>query len=214
MLFNSFDISDWPRKKAYEFYKGFDDPFFNVTAQVDVTDLLDYCRKENLSFFMACMHVCIRAANNIVNFRLRFDGEGLREYHLIHGGSTVLYDDESFGFAYYDYVEELEKFCENSEKIINDLKKTKSFDPSGNKEDLIYFSSLPWIEFTSIKHAYDSHINPGIPRISFGKYSTSEGVVKMPINVEINHALADGLHVGRFFKFIQSYIHESKNLLY
>lgn len=214
MLYKNFDISNWPRKKAFEFYKGFDDPFFNVTAQVDVTGLLDYCKKEQLSFFMACMHICIKAANNIVNFRLRFDQDGLREYHLIHGGSTVLFEDESFGFAYYNYVEELVSFCTDNEKILNEARNNKTFDPSADREDLIYFSSLPWIEFTSIKHAYDSHINPGIPRISFGKYSTDKGVVKMPINVEINHALADGLHVGRFFQFIQSYIDESKNLLH
>lgn len=214
MRYTKFDIGSWPRKKAFEFYRKFDDPFFNVTAKLDVSALMALCRERRYSFFLACVHTCIKVANTIPNFKLRFDGDGLREYQRIHGGSTVLYDDESFGFAYYNYVDDLESFCSESELIIEELKANKSFEPSADREDLIYFSSLPWVAFTSIKHAYDRHINPGIPRISFGKYSYEDAKFNMPLNLEINHALADGLHVGKFFQALQTSLDESQDLLY
>ena len=135
---------------------------------------------------------------------MRIDGKGIKVYDTIHGGSTLFYEDESFGFAYYNFQEDLRNFIEESQRRIDESNADKSFDPSNEREDLIYFSSLPWIRFTSLKHAMDKRINPSIPRISFGKYFEQNTTIQMPVNVEVNHALMDGFQMARFLDLFQN----------
>ena len=47
------------------------------------------------------------------------------------------------------------------------------------------------------------HPVDSIPRVSWGKYFEDNGKIKMPISVQVHHAMMDGLHVGRYFEMIQ-----------
>ena len=38
------------------------------------------------------------------------------------------------------------------------------------------------------------------PRISWGKYVTVNGRTTLPVSLFVNHALADGLHISRFYE--------------
>jgi chloramphenicol O-acetyltransferase type A len=48
-------------------------------------------------------------------------------------------------------------------------------------------------------------MNPvdSIPRIAWGKYFEENGKIKLPLSVQVHHALVDGLHVGQYFNAIQ-----------
>lgn len=37
------------------------------------------------------------------------------------------------------------------------------------------------------------------PRINWGKYVTRDGRTTLPVTLTVHHALADGLHISRFF---------------
>lgn len=200
MKSNSVNIDNWVRKSTYGYYRDFQDPFFNVTAPVDITGLVAKCKKENLSLSLSLIYNTLQAANEISNFRMRFDGAGLKIYDKIEAGSTILFEDESFGFAYYSNEEDIYTFNNEAQREIEKLKANRAFNPSDDRDDLIYFSSLPWISFTGLKHAQDPKVNGSIPKISFGKYYTVNDKVLIPTNVEVNHAIMDGLHLGKFFQ--------------
>lgn len=38
------------------------------------------------------------------------------------------------------------------------------------------------------------------PRINWGKYVTRDGRTTLPVSLFVNHALADGLHISRFYE--------------
>ena len=157
------------------------------------------------------IYICLEAANAVENFKMRWHDNGIKIYDTIHGGSTILYDDESFGFAYYTYEKDQDKFLNTSGAIIDKLKANKTFNPSSDNDDLIYFSSLPWFSFTSFKHAQDKSINNSIPRITFGKYIKSDTSILLPINIEVNHAFMDGYHLGLFFQELEKVITHYEN---
>ncbi len=209
MSYSVFNTQSWSRKNAFNFYKDFDDPFFNVTVNLSVEIALQHSKASGSSFFLYCLHRALLAANSIENFKLRMLNDEVRHYEVINGGSTILFDDESFGFAYYSFNSSSKEFVRNAIIQIDDLKKTKTFDPSNKNLDLIYFSSLPWLTFTSIKHAQDKRVNPSIPKISFGKYTTFEEKTIMPVNVEVHHSLMDGYHVAQFFDRFQSNLNDA-----
>ena len=41
------------------------------------------------------------------------------------------------------------------------------------------------------------------PRISWGKYVTVNGRTTLPVSLFVNHALADGLHISRFYQKLE-----------
>ncbi|MBL7774454.1 MAG: chloramphenicol acetyltransferase, partial [Saprospiraceae bacterium] len=51
-MFTPVDIARWPRKATFEFFKNYDDPFFNITAPVDVTQLRRRSKAAGESFFL------------------------------------------------------------------------------------------------------------------------------------------------------------------
>ena len=42
------------------------------------------------------------------------------------------------------------------------------------------------------------------PRIGWGKYVTVNGRTTLPVSLFVNHALADGLHIARFFQGLET----------
>jgi chloramphenicol O-acetyltransferase type A len=65
-------------------------------------------------------------------------------------------------------------------------------------DDIIYHSVLPWLRFTSFANALPG--DDSIPRIVFGRVVREGGRMKMPVAVEVHHALVDGADVGKFFE--------------
>ncbi len=197
------DLQTWNRKHIFDFFKNYENPFFNICANIDVTELLSFGKKNSLSFFQTSLFLSLKTANKIVEFRYRLDGEKVRIHPVISGGSTVLNDDETFSYCYFDYFDSFKEFSNNASTILS-LSRSGKLNTQEERSDLIYYSIIPWVSFTSFTHAVSSVKGTSIPKIVFGKYFTEGKVVKMPVSVEVHHALMDGLHVGKFFNQFQN----------
>lgn len=202
-MYREIDIEDWHRKASFEFFKPFDDPFFNITAQIDVTTLYKRCKEAEHSFFLASLHASQTAVNEIEAFRMRIIENKIAVYDTIHLGSTVLFEDNSFGFCYFHFDPSLHDFLEDSEKRMQQFRAEKTFDPRLNAIDMVHYSVIPWVSFTSFKHARQKRTDDSIPKIVFGKRFQQGERHLMPVSVEVNHALMDGYHVGQYFELFE-----------
>ena len=72
------------------------------------------------------------------------------------------------------------------------------------RTDVIYYSSIPWIDFTGLKHASGISRGQSVPRISTGKLVPEGDRLMMSVSVELNHGLADGYRVAEFFRLLGS----------
>jgi chloramphenicol O-acetyltransferase type A len=52
-----------------------------------------------------------------------------------------------------------------------------------------------------------------VPRIAWGKFVTEGDRVIMPLNVQVHHGLIDGLHAGRFYETVQTYLSDPESVL-
>ena len=208
MSFRKLDIENWKRKDIYHFFKTYDNPYYNICSKLEVENLYQFCKKENLSFNLALLHSTLLVINDLQEFKLRIEGDEVIEYATINCGSTVLSEDETFSFCYFNFCESMTEFIEKSRKVIDLHLQKKQFDPRDNVQNLIYFSVLPWINFTSITHAKRFNSGESIPLITFGKLHQTDQVRQIPISVEVNHALVDGIHVGKFLNKLQSFINQ------
>ncbi|MCO6512778.1 MAG: chloramphenicol acetyltransferase [Aridibacter famidurans] len=198
------DIERWNRRSAFEFFREFEDPFFNMTAPVDVTRLRAVCRERGYSFSIAALHCSQRALNGIDEFRMRLVDGRLVIFDLVEATQTILLENESFGFCYFPWRKELAEFDSFGKKQVAKYKDLATFDVENDRLDLVYYSVIPWISFTSFKHASRIDREQTVPRIVFGKALEEGGSVTMPVSVEANHIVMDGLHVGRYFERLQS----------
>ena len=105
------DLANWARRDLFEFFRGFDKPYFNICTRIDVTNLLALLRlRSNVSVSLAYHYFALRVANEIEPFRYRLREGKVIVHDVIHGGTTVLLPNESFTFAYFNYQEDFEKF--------------------------------------------------------------------------------------------------------
>jgi len=205
-MFTELDVENWPRKTTYEFFRGYDDPFFNFAANVDVTRLYRFTKENNLSISLAALFNVMTAANEIREFRIRMFGSRLVEFDRIHATQTILNDDETFSFAYFEMQRDVFDFDKAGKVAVEKYKRLKTFDVESDRVDLIYFSVIPWVSFTSFKHATRLDRTQTVPRIVFGKIFEEGPVKKIPLSVEANHTIMDGLHVGKLFNRFQELI--------
>lgn len=194
------DVDTWPRREVFEFFRGFDKPYFNVATQLDISNLLTFLRENSYrSIALAYHYFALRAANEIEPFRYRLRYGRVVIHDVIHGGTTVLLPNETFTLAYFDYHEDFAKFIAEAERAIEEVKSGDgAFRPRNEDDARIHFTALPWISFTSFSHARNWGSEDSVPKIAFGKFVKEQDRTLLPFSVEVHHALMDGLHVGRY----------------
>ena len=204
-----FDTENWIRKSQFEFFKSYEDPFFNITSNLDVVNLYNFCKKNELSFSLACLFVAIKCINEIPEFKLRFLNNEVFMFDYVDIGSTILNHDKTFSFCYFENQTTIYEFDKNGKAVIENHKNRIIFEPQENLLGLVHCSTLPWISFTGIKHARKGdEAGQGIPKIIFGKVFSENEIKKIPFSVEGHHALMDGYHVALLFEKIQNFINQ------
>lgn len=207
-MFHKIDIENWDRKHTFDYFKDFEQPFFNVTVNIEITQLYNFCKKKEYSIFLASLFFSTKATNKIENFKYRLQEKEVICYDKIDAGSTILFKDNSFGFCYFEFVNDLEAFINTGQQNIEQAQKQQSFAPQDNKKNLIHYSILPWLAFSSFQHARRVPTNNSIPKIVMGKIFEEGSKKIMPISIEVHHALVDGWHVGQYFQILEEFISE------
>jgi chloramphenicol O-acetyltransferase type A len=197
------DVENWNRRNTFEFFKNYKDPFFNIAANLDVTELHSFCKEKNLSFSLTYLFYSLKTANEIREFRIRLKDDKLFEFETIHATQTILQANGTFSFCYFEMKPDVFEFNQAGRIAVEKYKALNSFDVESERVDLIYYSVIPWISFTSFKHASRCDNKQTVPRIVFGKIFDDAQTKKMPMSVEAHHAIMDGLHVGTFFNLLQ-----------
>src|ERR1043166_2147859 len=146
-------MSTWPRRSTFEFFRDYADPFFNLTANVDVTSLYALVRKLSLSFSLAVLYYTLEVANEVLEFRLRLMEGRIVAFDRVHATQTILNDDETFSFAYFEFKGDLDEFIAKGREAVAWYKELKTFEVETERLDLLYCSVIPWVSFTSFKHA-------------------------------------------------------------
>jgi chloramphenicol O-acetyltransferase type A len=76
------------------------------------------------------------------------------------------------------------------------------------RDDLLFMTAIPWVSFTSFMHPLKLYPADSVPRFAWGKFFQDGKSLKMPLSVQGHHAVMDGLHVGRFYEEIQTYLNQ------
>lgn len=207
------DMQKWSRKDHYNYFKGLDYPHFNICGNLDITKFYKYTKENKSPFFISFLYVATKTANSIKEFRFRIREDKIVEHETVSPSFTVMTNNEVFSFCTAKFINEFDEFKISTLKEIEKVKNNAIIEDEPGRDDLLYITSIPWVSFTNITHPI--HMNPvdSIPRISWGKYFEENGKVKLPLSVQVHHALVDGVHVGEYFNTIQEILDSTSRYL-
>ena len=198
------DLSTWPRRAHFDFFRQFDEPFFGLTVRVDATEAYQYCKASGQSFFLSYLHKCLLAVNGVEAFRYRVEGGRVRVYDLIHASATIPRADGTFDFSYIPFAEDFSTFARGAEAEIDRIQSTTGLNVGVAGPDVIHFSAAPWLDFTDMSHARNLKFPDSAPKISVGKLTERDGRLGMPVSIHAHHGLMDGREVAEFVRLFEA----------
>lgn len=197
------NLDTWARKEHFHFFRQFDEPFFGLTVKMECTNAYKTSKQISNSFFLYYLHCSLAAANEIEEFRYSIKDDKVWVYDEVHASPTINRPDGTFGFGYIEFDPDFQAFKSKAAIAMEEVRNSKSLMPAVLGENVIHYSSIPWIDFTSLSHARSFKYKDSCPKISFGKMTEENGRRFMPVSVHVHHALMDGYHVGRFLERFQ-----------
>lgn len=204
MMKKKIEPASWPRRSHYEYFQTFDCPMFSITAPVRVDSLYRYAKEQGISFFALCLFVLLKSLNEVPQLRQRAEGDEVWEYESVDALVPVLAADGEFTQILVEHRPALSDFLDAALPLIRDAREAPAqVNPCG-RTDIAVFSCLPWIPFTQVASAYRVFRGQYLPLIHWGKMEPdASGRLMMPVAIQANHVLVDGVHVGHFYKNIE-----------
>lgn len=204
------DLDSWNRKEHFLFFKQMQEPFFGVTVEIDCSKAYLNSKFLNTSFFIYYLHKTLTAVNAFENFRYRISNTHVYIHDRIDGSATISRADGTFGFSLIEYHPDYTIFEETALAEIERIQNTTGlFTREFNEENLIHFSAIPWLKFTSLSHARNMTFPDSCPKISFGKITIDQNEKRtIPMSIHVHHGLMDGMHVGQMVDYFQEIMNQ------
>ena len=203
------DVENWKRNEHFNFFHQMDYPHFNICGNVDITHFLQVVKEKKISFYYAMIYAATAVANEIVNFRYRIRDHQVVLHDKIHPSFTYLdaAEGDLFKIVAVEMEDELLAFVNAAAAKAKEQKAYFHFNEDATvRDDLLYITSVPWIAFTSLSHTISFNKNDSAPRVAWGKYFMENDKMQLPLSVQVNHALVDGVHIGNYFSKLQAYL--------
>lgn len=199
------DLETYPRRRILEAFATCEVPCLSVTNLVDITGVKTVCEQAGCSFFVGMTFLISKAVNRVPELRHRLIEGKLVEFERVDPGYTVLLKDRTFSFCDSRHYEDFPSYRDHAEICIDLVKQCPDLG-TGEKHHMFFITNLPWFSFTAITHPYQKRY-ASIPVISLGQYVAQGERILIPIAIQVNHALVDGIHLGDFYAHLSSMCH-------
>ena len=196
-----FDPTQGPRAALYQHFRAFQHPQFTLCSPVAV----DTARlRQEGGISPNLLHAMLDSANAVPELRqrIRLDGDRdvIAQHERVDCTCTVARPDGSFTFCTFVHDPDRAAFVADVKERIDVAAAGEGLDLSAqHRDDLLYFTSVPWIDISSITHASSGNPLESVPKVLWGKIVED----RMTVCVTAHHALVDGLHVARFVQEVQ-----------
>jgi chloramphenicol O-acetyltransferase type A len=207
-------INNPHRKKHFEFFKRMAQPHFNIGFNVEISTFYQIIKNQSISLNATIVYILSRTANEIEKFRYRVRDDHIIVHDVIHPSYSIpTKASEVFSFCTVEFDPDMDIFLKAARLREEELQKNPSFEDAPGRDDFLFLSAIPWIPFTSFRHAMHVPSQDSVPRIVWGKYFKEQDKLWMPISVQLHHAVADGKDLGAFYEKLQEYLNHFDELI-
>lgn len=199
MNYRTLNMSEYPRRAHFEYFNAMQNPYVGITVQADVTELYKRVKANGLPVFLSILCAATAAANDVPELRRRVRNGVIIEYERCRPSFTLALEDETYCYCTVNApADDLRRFVEAGRREQELAKTAQSFSDGEDDGDLLFISCLPWQSYTSLTQPTPVPADYN-PRITWGRIYEQNGRTLMPLSLLAHHALADGLHISRFF---------------
>lgn len=193
-------IEAWKRKGLFRAFQEFDDPCYNISAELEIAPLYKFAKAENISFFLLTCYAISKAMNSVPEMRQRFlDPNSIREYEVVHPATPIMIDGgRLFAQTTLPYAETFAEFREIANPIIKSVQSGGNTALTADGENIFCASCMPWFSANAISCAIYRK-NQDTNLISWFKM-TPAGTTT--VSGRFNHSFVDGFHIGQFFNAV------------
>lgn len=199
------DMSGYPRRSHFDYFRSMANPYMGLTVEVDVTDFLAEVKARSYPFFLSFLWCVTRAANAVPEFRQRIEDGGIVEFDECRTSHTVALEDGTYCYCELSASAPLPEYILHAQREQERAKSARSLDDGDDGLDLLFISSLPWLSYTALAQPTPSPADSN-PRITWGKWFELGGRRYLPVTVLCNHALVDGVHLARFYAELEKWM--------
>lgn len=193
------DISGWSRKNQYENFINYSNPVLSVCTTLNVSELVHYCKANNLSFFTSFMYIVTKSINKVDEMRMRIQNDSVVLHDCVHPSYVVLCDNGELRTCKTLFDNNFQSFYDKTQKdiIATKTRECTAYNES-NDTDCFYLSCLPWVRLNSITNPYNfpDREQTSIPRVTWGKYYKNGDKYEINLDISAHHALVDGFHIA------------------
>lgn len=197
MHYTIINMEEDPRSGQFAYFRGMTFPFAGLTVEMDITDMM--AARGGRPFFLSMLYAVVRAANAVPQLRRRILPDGrVAEYDWCAPSYTAMKSDGVYVYCNVEGALPYDEFVAQGQRRQREVLERGTLTEDGDVLSYFFVSSLPWMHYSQLQHPAVSPDDSN-PRISWGKYVTVNGRTTLPVSLFVNHALADGLHISRFF---------------
>ncbi len=190
------------REELFFHYHQNTNPFLIVTLSIDVTNVVNYCKKYK-NFYATMGYLVSKAANQVDSFKWRYENEEFHYYSTVIPNFTQKLNDNQIGYFDCVYEENYDTFLKKFLTIQDRFYRGDKSVSSG-VNSTIWLSCIPWFSISSLIPPFDR--NNTIPQFIWDKYEEINGKYQLHLMILVHHGFADGYHISKFLEILNKEI--------
>lgn len=197
---------EWYRYEHAEYMKRPVLPFIQAQCTLDVSPFRAYAKARGISFYLGLVWLAAKTMEAREDFRWRLRGDKV----VLIDSPTPLFTDRMEGTELYKVVDagpvgnDMAEYAARARAVAD--AQTFFFPPPEveARDDIVRFSSLATATFTQLTQPLDTNKDYFVPTVAWSRYWTEGDRTLLPLSIQSNHRLADGLHIAIFFNDLQA----------
>jgi chloramphenicol O-acetyltransferase type A len=201
-MLNLIDMENWERKEFYDHYMNNVVCTYSLTANLDITSI------KNEQLYPAMLWLLTQTVNDMKEFRTALTPEGVGVFESMHPSYTIFNsENKNFSVIWTEYDADYTVFLARYKADLSKYKTSTQLAPKEHKPlNTFDVSMLPWVSFSSFNlNVYNSG-KYLLPIFTMGKTFTDAENTKLPIAMQVHHAVCDGYHISVFIEKLQEKI--------
>lgn len=181
---------------------------YSMSARVNVENLWNYSKEEDLSFFVMSLGALMNSINKIPEMKRRIiDGKAI-EFESLDAACPIMNKEHTVFkemrveapqrfsniLKWHDYV------VDHELNVLEGIDEAFHVDMQERDQiNIANFSCVPWIDFDAITNATVSG-NAIQPLITWGKVNEN---YEMTVSITVSHIFVNGLELSKFYGYAQ-----------
>ena len=209
MNYRTIDMDTFPRRKHFEYFCSLQYPYVGMTNNVDVTELIPFCKNHHYSFFLTFLRIVALAANDTREFRQRIYNNGIIEYDRCSTSHVELMENGTYCYCRLQHDMPMDAYMTYAEKVRKQAREEGCLEDDESVRSMFFISAVPWMHYTALIQPVAGGEESN-PRITWGKAEKDfNGRDQMPVTVLVHHGLVDGIHIAQFYQNLEKRIRET-----